>query len=186
MDALERLSNLWLVGKMVQELFETVLAFDGFKLRLKQKADCESHHQLAGVEFEVEGLAVEEGSSSESHTPDKALKSLALTPSFVAHMDAALKSAAKPGKFEGSTLASSKRPFMEQVKGSQRQNVGPLVPCNDDYAESRATFMDDELAPTPGLNVVEWSVDLSFITLPLILQKELMLLPHRFQFFGIQ
>jgi hypothetical protein len=106
MDALERLSELWLVGKMVHDLFETVLAFDGFDLRLKQKPGNDNHQKLTGMESDLEELTVDEASTPESQTSEKVLKSLPLTPSLIAHMDAALKSAATPSK-SGPFLNSS-------------------------------------------------------------------------------
>jgi hypothetical protein len=163
MDALERLSELWLVGKMVHDLFETVLAFDGFDLRLKQKPGNDNHQKLTGMESDLEELTVHEASTPESQTSEKVLKSLPLTPSLIAHMDAALKSAATPSKsgpFLNSShgTSSSESLLMGNAKGGLWR---PLAPRNEYHGEHHSTWMDYELPSTPvatGLNAAEWLV----------------------------
>ena len=163
MDALERLSELWLVGKMVHDLFETVLAFDGIDLSLKQKFGNDRHQKLTGMEFDLEELTVDESSTPESQTSEKVFKSLPLTPSLVAHMDAALKSAATPSKagpFLNSSYgtSSSESLSMGKPKGGLWR---PLAPRNDYHGEHHSTWMNYELPSTPGttgLNAAEWLV----------------------------
>jgi hypothetical protein len=165
MDALESVSELWLVGKMVRDLFETVLAFDGFDLRLKHKYDKDSNQKLTGMESDLESLNVDDGSTPESPTSDKSFKFLPLTPSLVAHMDAALKSAATPSKAghlsNSDATSSSDSLLMAQSKEEQWQHLRPLAPRSEHHREHNSMWMQYELPATPGstgLNAAEWSV----------------------------
>ena len=146
---------------MVHDLFETVLAFDGFDLRLKQKPRNGSYPKLTGMESDLEHLTVDEGSTSESQPSEKSVKSLALTPSLVAHMDAALKSAATPSSFERSGIYSTGGILMGLSRDGELHNLRPLAPHNDYHVAHHSTWMEYELPLTPGptgLNAVEWFV----------------------------
>ena len=160
MDALERVSELWLVGKMVRDLFETVLAFDGFDFRLKQN---DNNQKLTGMEFDLEDLNVADGSTPSSQNSDKSLKFLPLTPSLVAHMDAALKSATTPNKSErpSNSNRSSESLLMPPAKQERWQHLKPLTPRTEHHGVHNSSWMDYELPLTPGstgLNAAEWFV----------------------------
>jgi hypothetical protein len=153
MDALESVSRIWLVGKMVHDLFEAILTLDGFDRYLKGSNSHRRHTKLSQT-----GSA---GSERDSYEEDleasqKAIKALSLTPSLIAHMDAALKSAALPNKPATNGISN----------GTHRQvpNARPLAPR---VWDSPQTFYPEETYPripsTPGptgLNAVEWSVAL--------------------------
>jgi hypothetical protein len=135
MDVLERLSELWLVGKMVHDLFERVLAFDGFDLRLK------ANQRIIDMESHLKGLAVNDRCTSGSRRSETVYKSLPLTPSLVAHMDAALKSATTPNPAEP----------------SHHNSTG--TPRHDRVGEHRSVWMDPEPLPMPaasGTSAAEW------------------------------
>jgi hypothetical protein len=188
MDALERVSELWLVGKMVRDLFEKVLAFDGFDFRLTHTSSHGSTQKLKGTESELDELNTTDGSTPESLGSDKSLKLLPLTPSLVAHMDAALKSAATPSQFEqpSNPRSTSEGILLSQTKQELWQYPRPLSPRrrSEYHGIHNPTWMDFENPSSPrstGHNAVEWSVSQM-----LSVFWQLLTFCIRFQFFGIQ
>jgi hypothetical protein len=149
MDALESVSRTWLVGKMVHDLFEAILALDGFNRYLEGTNSHRRHPKLSQT-----GSTGSELDSYEKdlEVSEKAIKALSLTPSLIAHMDAALKSAASTNKPATNVISN----------GTHRQvpNARPLAPR---VLDSPQTFYPEETYPripsTPGptgLNAVEW------------------------------
>jgi len=97
MRALERVSKFWLVGKMVHDLFVAILVFDGFDHCLKNN-DHDQNHNLPGMISSQKELNFDCSPTTGSEVSEKSIKHLPLTPSLVAHMDAALKSATGPNR----------------------------------------------------------------------------------------
>ena len=97
-DALERVSEIWLVAKMVYDLFRSVLESLGFDQNHLKRARYNHRQYLNEVESSFKELEVDRQSLS-SQSSGKS-KVLALTPALRAHMDAALKSAKPRSKTE--------------------------------------------------------------------------------------
>lgn len=97
MRALERVSKFWLVGKMVHDLFVAILASDGFDYLL-QNGDHDQNHNLLGMKSSRKELDLDRNPTTGSEVSEKSIKHVPLTPSLVAHMCAALKSAIGPDR----------------------------------------------------------------------------------------
>jgi hypothetical protein len=176
MDALERLSELWLVGKMVRDLFATVLAFDGFDFRVKHTSPDDNNQKLTGMmESDLEGLNVTDGSTPDPQNADKSLRALPLTPSLVAHMDAALKSATTQfhsGRLSVSRSASESvllpgtTDYIEEQWQCLRRSLAPRSRSEYHGVHHNPFWLDDQLSSTPestGLNnAAEWFVSLLY------------------------
>lgn len=154
MDALESVSRIWLVGKMVHDLFEAILALDGFDRYLKGSKLHKWHQKLP--------QSGSEGSERDSYEEDleaseKAIKALSLTPSLIAHMDAALKSVVPPNKTATNGISSNGR-------HRKVRNVRPLAPRARNSVETsppEENYLEIPSTPGPtGLNAAEWSVTL--------------------------
>jgi hypothetical protein len=125
MDALERVSGIWLVGKMVHDLFESILAIDGFDRYLKENPSQSPNRPLPYNKSSPKKVEFIDGSTPDLQPPEKGIKSLSLTPSLIAHMDAALKSAASPNKPSSNGRTSKGSAHGDHGHG---QNGRPLAP----------------------------------------------------------
>ena len=108
MDALERVAEIWLVAKMVHDLFEAILVSSGFENCLPRHENQKNldgipirSRKFAGRKEYGPSLAPSPTSGSESSN-----KILPLTPGLLDHLDAALKSATSPPKSESSDNCS--------------------------------------------------------------------------------
>ena len=165
MDALERLSGLWLVGKMVHDLFEAILGLDGLENPLKNQnlnLPCNTSNNTK-VEFN-------DNSAPDLQAAENGIKSLSLTPSLIAHMDASLKSASSPNKLEVRHTSSNGRGFdkTSNERHKRSQDVRPLAPRTKDsgeYASSGTGYKFPSTSNTTGLNAAEWLVGPTFVYL---------------------
>jgi hypothetical protein len=163
MDALERVSGIWLVGKMVHDLFEAILALDGFDRYLKENSSLNKELNLPSNQSGVEKVEFNNSSTPDIQAAEKGIKSLTLTPSLIAHMDAALKSAASPEKSEvrhTSSNGSGSQKFSHE-KHKRGQDVRPLAPRTKDSGDHASSGAGYKFPSTPGptgLNAAEWLV----------------------------
>jgi hypothetical protein len=152
MEALEGVSRIWLVGKMVHDLFEAILALDGFDRYLKENLSQNRKQELGPSgpkEVELSGRFAADLEASE-----KVIKCLTLTPSLIAHMDAALKSAALKSAASPNKISSKRR----SAHGNHKHvpNARPLAPQRVVSSETNHKF-PSTAGPT-GLNAAEWLV----------------------------
>lgn len=173
MDALERLSELWLVGKMVRNLFEAVLTFDGFDFRLKHASQDASNQKLTGMKSDQEDSSVTDGSTSKPQNSDKSLKALPLTPSLVAHLNAALKSATSQTPFERlamprSASGSAILPYNHQEEWQYLKQLAPRSRSEYHGINHNPSWMDSavlSVSESTGLNVTEWFVSRFYLSI---------------------
>jgi hypothetical protein len=153
MEALERVSEIWLVGKMVHDLFEAVLAFDGFYHRLEEKSAHDKSNNLPSVRSRGEEFEFNESSSPEPQESGKPTKSLTLTPALIAHMNAALKSAAPPNTEEISRNSSKATTPSENLPP-----IAPRILGHEDFIPSGMEHILPSATAASGLSAAEWSV----------------------------
>jgi hypothetical protein len=91
---------------MVHDLFEAILALDGFDHYLKEDPSQSPNQPQPDKKSTPKKLNFIDGSTLDSQAPEKGIRFLSLTPSLIAHMDAALKSAASPNKPSSNGKAS--------------------------------------------------------------------------------
>lgn len=157
MNALESVSRIWLVGKMVHDLFEAILALDGFDRFLNEDTSPNGYSKLQSASKEDR---LNSKYAVDLEASEKGIKSLSLTPALIAHMDAALKSASpptKPAKNGNGSLQSHK----------SVPNVRPLAPRTKDDGNAQSSETSYKLPSTPGptgLNAVEWCVTSTSLT----------------------
>jgi hypothetical protein len=179
MVALERVSEIWLVAKMVHDLFEAILVSSGFDNclpkasaheRLKKLDSSRSRQFAVG---KVPDLSVDSSPTSAKESPNK---TLTLTPGLIDHLNAALKSATIGSRSESSdnSSRSSSEIFQTSLFPIHNMTSGlyPVAPPtenpNRNEAHSRENdFLDMEdlswiepailRTPAPtGLNTAEW------------------------------
>jgi hypothetical protein len=153
MEALERVSEIWLVGKMVHDLFEAVLAFDGVYHRLEKKPAHDKNNNVPSIRSRARELEFNESSSPEPQESGKAIKSLTLTPALIAHMNAALKSAAAPNIQEVPHNSSKATTASENLRP-----IAPRIPGREDFIPSGIEYILPSTTVASGLNAAEWLV----------------------------
>jgi hypothetical protein len=157
-DALERVSEIWLVAKMVHDLFGSVLESLGFDQNHLKRFGYDHRQYLDEVESGFKELEVDRQSTPSSQRSGKS-KVLALTPALRAHMDAALESAKPQSKTETlhDTNESLNAPqTIIQGEGQESKLFAHYI----DPGEENFTWIDygkpSTPAPNSGLNVAEW------------------------------
>lgn len=163
MEALERVSGIWLVGKMVHDLFEVILALDGVDRSLKVGPSQNTDENLPNKLFGRRGIDLDDSPSFDLQVTEKGIKSLSLTPSLVAHMDAALKSAASPNE-SGIGLTSSSRGTSsvtpdENCKHGKDIRLTPETEDRGEFVSSGTSYKFPSTPGPAGLNATEWFVE---------------------------
>jgi hypothetical protein len=153
MEALDQVAKVWLVGKMVHDLFQTVLAYEAFDDPLQKASRYDRKRNLDGRNTQestkVKSSLSVEGSGNVAASSD-------LTPSLVDYMAAALDSAKSPPSSSSSADSSRSRSSTSEVLELPRlspQELGMrylVVPDRDQWVEHSLTWMDYEQPKTPG------------------------------------
>ena len=153
MEALEKVAKIWLVGKMVHNLFQTLLAYEAFDDPLQKASRYDRKRNLDGRNTE-ENTKVKSSLSAEGSGNVAALSGL--TPSLVDYMAAALDSAKSPPSSSSSADSSRSRSSTSEVlelPPSSPQELGMrylVVPDRGQWVEHSLTWMDYEQPKTPG------------------------------------
>jgi len=155
MEALEKVAKIWLVGKMVHDLFQAVLAYEAFDDPLQKASRYDRKRNLDGRNPDPEENTKVKSSLSGDDLGSVAASS-GLTPGLVDYMAAALDSAKSPPSSSSSADSSRSRSSTSEVLELPRlspQEVGMrylIVPNRDQWVEHSLTWMDYEQPKTPG------------------------------------
>jgi hypothetical protein len=167
LDALERVSEVWLVAKMTYDIFESILESTGFGHFLRTMPEEDFRQQ--GLESKPKWPSKRLGRAPA--VSGKITKATALTPALVAHMDAVLISVAtssKPGQLRASKVIRSpgENPSAKQVSkqgnmNGEMQEANSFTLNTDMLGKHSSAWMEYAVPSSPaptGLNVTEWSV----------------------------
>lgn len=151
------------MGKMVHDLFEAILALDGFDRYLRENHSPDLNLNLPSNKSDLKEVEFNDSSTADIQAAEKGIKSLTLTPSLIAHMDAALKSAASPSKEEAKHASTDGRASSKAARGKPRRGLDdqPLAPRTKDFGEQASFGTGYKFPSTPGptgLNAAEWLV----------------------------
>lgn len=149
------------MGKMVHDLFEAILALDGFDRYLRENHS--PNLNLTNNESNLKEVEFDDSSTADIQAAEKGIKALTLTPSLIAHMDAALKSAASPSKEEPKHASTDGKASSKAARGKPRRGLDdqPLDPLTKDFGEQASFGTGYKFPSTPGptgLNAAEWLV----------------------------
>lgn len=138
MDALEHVSEIWLVAKAVQDLFETVLSSAGYEKSLDAPAGSTYRKRLGAT---TSGFKSSTNASHDMDGSTPSSRKMALTPALRIWREAALSSAVTP-------KASRKSPDLPDTSSNVNSNSKPV---------EQGVFSDDwrDTAEAPAAQVVQ-------------------------------
>lgn len=160
MDALEHVSEIWLVAKAVQDLFETVLSSAGYERSLDAPAGSTYRKKLGPTESVFKD-PVNQGPKTGTATSDANGKSLpskkiALTPSLRIWREAALESAVTPKvnkehtalQRTSSSSSSGSKTAEPRVFSDDWKDISPIATVDSPALHAQGLY--DAFDPTPG------------------------------------
>jgi hypothetical protein len=153
MEALGKVAKICLVGKMVHDLFQTVLAYETFDDPVQKASRYGRKRNLDGGNTEA-NTKVKSSLSAEASGNLAAL--LGLTPALADYMAAALDSAKSPPSSSScakSTRSRSSTSKVLEMPRSSPQELGMhylVVPERDQWVEHSLTWINYEHPKTSG------------------------------------